>query len=64
LKKYKCVTCKSKVANVGVGYALYEDHEAVHWLYVGNRCATCGVLGSMVDWKVGYAPSLQLINEA
>ena len=63
-KKYKCVTCKSKVANVGVGFAFYEDETAVHWLYVGNRCADCGVLGSMVDWKVGYEPSLQLRDEA
>jgi hypothetical protein len=64
LRKYKCVTCKSKVANVGVGYALYEEGTAVHWLYLGNRCADCGVLGSMVDWKIAYEPSLQLLDEA
>jgi hypothetical protein len=64
LKYFKCVTCKSKLANVGVGFALYEDRSAVHWLYVGERCAECGVLGSMVDWKIAYEPSLQLLNEA
>jgi hypothetical protein len=64
LKPFKCVTCKSKVANVGVGFALYEDEKAIQWLYVGNRCADCGVLGSMVDWKVGYEPSLHLLGQA
>ena len=64
LEKFKCVTCNSEVANVGVGYALYDDGAAVHWLYVGCRCDNCGVLGSMVDWKVGYAPSLQLMDQA
>ena len=64
LKRFKCITCKSPHANIGVGYSLYEDATAVRWLYVGNRCAECGVLGSMVDWKVGYEPSLQLLGEA
>ena len=64
MRKFKCVTCKSKIANVGVGFSLYEDKQAVRWLYVGERCAECGTLGSMVDWKVGYEPSLQLIDQA
>lgn len=64
LKPFKCVTCKSQVANVGVGFALHEDKKAVQWLYVGNRCVECGVLGSMVDWKVGYEPSLHLLGQA
>ena len=64
LKRYKCITCKSTHANVGVGYSLYEDATAIRWLYVGNRCAECGVLGSMVNWKVGYEPSLQLLGDA
>jgi hypothetical protein len=64
LKKYKCVACTSEVANVGVGFSLYEDKQTVHWLYVGNRCAQCGVLGCMVDWKVGYEPSLHLLGGA
>ena len=64
LKYFKCVTCKSSVANVGVGFALYDDRSAVHWLYVGERCVECGVLGSMADWKVAYESSLHLLNEA
>jgi hypothetical protein len=64
LKRFRCVTCKSDIANIGVGFALYEDRSAVHWLYIGERCAACGVLGSMVDWKVAYSPSLQLMGAA
>jgi hypothetical protein len=64
LERFKCVTCKSDIANVGVVFALYEDRGAIHWLYVGERCASCGVLGSMVDWKVAYEPSLHLLGEA
>ena len=63
-QKYTCVTCKSKEANIGVGFALYDDKTAVHWVYVGCRCAKCGVLGCMADWKIGYKPSFQLLNEA
>ncbi len=63
-KTYKCITCKTKTANLGVGFALYEDRTAVHWLYVGQRCTKCGILGSAVDWKVGYEPSLHLLSEA
>jgi hypothetical protein len=62
-KKYKCITCKSKIANIGVGFALYDGGRAVKWLYVGYRCIQCGVLGAMVDWKVGYEPSLQLLDQ-
>ena len=63
-RKYECVTCRSKSANVGVGFSTHEDRSAVRWLYVGFRCASCGVLGCMVDWKVGYEPSLQLLDQA
>jgi hypothetical protein len=64
LKKFKCITCKSPNTNVAAGFCLTADKDAVKWVFVGNRCAECGVLGSMVDWKVGYAPSLQLLGEA
>jgi hypothetical protein len=49
--------------NVAAGVCLTPDKDAVKWVFVGNRFAGCGVLGSMVDWKVGYAPSLQLLGE-
>ena len=63
LKKFKCI-CKSHNTNVAVGFSLLPDKSGIKWVFVGNRCADCGTLGSMVDWKVGYAPSLQLLGEA
>jgi len=63
LKKFKCV-CKATLANVGVGFSFYEESKAIRWLWVGHRCVKCGVLGSMLEWKVGYEPSLHLLNEA
>src|SRR5262249_2010842 len=29
LERFECIDCKSSVANVGVGYSLYQDREAV-----------------------------------
>lgn len=63
-EKWKCVECKSTVANVGVGFALYEDKKDIHWVYIGTRCSKCGVLGCFAGWKIGYGPSLHLIDEA
>ena len=59
-----CIECKSKHANVGVGFWLYPDNSEVKWLYVGYRCANCGVLGCFADWKVAYAPSRHLFDKA
>lgn len=57
-KQWKCTICKSKAktCNVGVGFSLYEDGE-IRWLYIGERCLSCGVLGCFAGWKVAYAPS-------
>src|SRR5262249_50125058 len=54
----QCVCpCEGDEMNVGVGFALYPDDKEVKWLYVGCRCARCGVLGCYADWKIAYAPS-------
>ena len=60
--EWKCVECGSKLANIGVGFSLYEDGE-VRWLYVGERCTQCGVMGCAAQWKVAYIPSKQLIEQ-
>ncbi|HMD77357.1 MAG TPA: hypothetical protein VKG86_08285 [Terracidiphilus sp.] len=62
-EEWNCVECGSRLANVGVGFSLYEDGE-VRWLYLGERCARCGVLGCSAEWKVAYEPSKQLIDQA
>jgi len=59
----KCIECGSTSANIGVGFSLYEDGE-VRWLYVGERCANCGILGCLAGWKIAYSPSKQLLERA
>jgi hypothetical protein len=61
---WKCVECESETANIGVGFSLYDDRQDIHWLYIGVRCARCGVLGCFAGWKIGYGPSLQLMDQA
>jgi hypothetical protein len=62
-RKFKCIECKGKEANIGIGFSLYDDLSAVRWVYVGCRCPVCGVLGCMIDWKIDYAPSLQFLEQ-
>ncbi|MFZ0824055.1 MAG: hypothetical protein WAM87_10400 [Terriglobales bacterium] len=61
--QWKCIECGSTSANIGVGFSLYEDGE-VRWLYVGERCANCGILGCLAGWKIAYSPSKQLLERA
>jgi hypothetical protein len=58
-----CIECNSQQANIGVGFSLYPDDAEVKWLYVGYRCADCGVLGCFAGWKVAYAPSRHLFDK-
>ncbi|MGA7753515.1 MAG: hypothetical protein WCB05_11810 [Candidatus Sulfotelmatobacter sp.] len=49
-------------ANVGVGFSLYDDGE-IRWVYFGERCSACGILGCFAGWKVAYSPSKQLLEQ-
>jgi hypothetical protein len=61
--KWKCTgRCKSKAANVCIGFALRENRDDVRWVYVGTRCTQCGVLGCYGDWKIDYSPSLHILE--
>jgi ferredoxin-like protein FixX len=62
-EEFKCIECGSKRANVGVGFSLHGGDE-VRWLYVGERCAGCGVLGCFAGWKIAYSPSKHLMERA
>ncbi|MGD9979431.1 MAG: hypothetical protein AB7H66_00470 [Hyphomonadaceae bacterium] len=64
--KFKCVECRSDDCNVGVGFSLYAPGESddVQWLSVGVRCATCGVLGCIIDWKVGGGNGSEFLEKA
>jgi hypothetical protein len=63
-----CAVCGRSHFNLAVGFSLYEADERedrdVRWVSVGNRCLTCGTLGSFIDWKVGYGDSYQLLDQA
>jgi hypothetical protein len=58
-----CTICNSQEFNLAVGFCLDEARHGVQWLYVGERCAWCHVLGSCPDWEIGYTPSLHLLEK-
>jgi hypothetical protein len=61
-ERYSCAECESEEANVGVGFAGYEEKEladAVKWFFVGVRCAECGILEWFNDAKVGRTPAAE-----
>lgn len=63
-EKLVCTVCKSDVFNLGVGFSLSSGSAPdVRWITVGERCVKCGTLGSFVDWKISYSPSMQLIDQ-
>ena len=62
-KNAKCPLCKNKLYNVAVGFVHREDRE-VKWVYIGNRCNKCGLLGSPGDWEVNYAPTDEMERNA
>lgn len=62
-QEFECVGCRSRLANVYVGFSIYPEEDAVRWLYIGVRCTGCGILGVFGDWKIGYGPSLHLIDQ-
>lgn len=60
--QYACTECEGVHANIGVGFSLYADKSDVRWLYISVRSDNCGALGCFSEWKVGYSPSLRLID--
>ena len=64
---WECTECGCRTCNLGAGFSLYEPQDGndrdVRWISIGQRCTKCGTLGSFVDWKVGYGPSYQLLEQ-
>ena len=59
-----CHACDNDTFNVGVGLSLEKGKGPdIQWVTIGQRCATCGVLGSFADWKISYSPSGHLIDQ-
>jgi hypothetical protein len=57
-----CCECGSEVTNIGVGFSLRKKDGEIRWLYVGCRCAKCGILGCFAGWKIDYAPTDHLYS--
>ena len=55
--------CGHEVFQLGAGFALYDDGADVRWIYVVLRCVRCKEIGVYEDWKIGYGPSLQLVDQ-
>jgi Zn ribbon nucleic-acid-binding protein len=53
LEQPECL-CGGSEFEITVGVALYDDGEAVKWLYLGCRCPSCGCTGCYGDWKNEY----------
>ena len=65
-KEWSCTECGSQQCNLGVGFSLHELEDGrrdVRWISIGQRCTNCGTLSSLVDWKVNYGPSDQLLDQ-
>lgn len=53
--------CGADVFEVVAGFSLRADDE-LHWISVGIRCVSDGVLGYCADWKIDYSPSRHLLK--
>jgi len=64
LAPWRCIECKSKVCNIGVGFSQYPDSPtSIKWVYIGERCAKCGILGCFAGWKVGQDDVAHLFDQ-
>lgn len=62
-RKWECVECASSETNIGVGFSLFNDKQAINRIYIGVRCARCGILGYFSGWKINYERSLDLMEK-
>ena len=61
LERGEC-PCGSKSLQLGVGVSLYEGSDDVKWLYLGGRCATCGMVAAWGDWRCDAGNYLGLLD--
>jgi hypothetical protein len=67
VEPYSCVGCGGHQANLGMGFATYDeapDMDAVRWFYVGVRCMGCGILACFNQGKVGHGPAAEVYEQA
>jgi hypothetical protein len=53
--------CGAEQFEITVGVSLYADSEDVKWLYLGCRCAKCGLTAVYGDWKNEFNGYRQLL---
>ena len=51
-----CSVCEGKEYNIRVGF-LRRKNGSIEWIFIGNRCTDCGVLGSYTDWGIDFEPT-------
>lgn len=54
-----CPICNSKKYNFRIGFIRRITGE-VMWVYMGNRCTKCNVLGSYMDFGINYGPTTEM----
>lgn len=59
---WRC-SCGNDTANVGAGFCLPPPGHAIEHVYIGARCADCGVVELVSDWRLGYEPSRYLMDQ-
>jgi len=62
LQEHGCV-CGRREFEITVGVSLYAGSEDVRWLYVGCRCARCGLTGCYGDWKNEFIDYRKLLAQ-
>ncbi len=56
--------CTNETFQLAVGFAFYADSiDDMKWLYIALRCTACGLAGVYADWKIGYGPARQLMDQ-
>jgi hypothetical protein len=61
LEQHECL-CGKNHFEITVGVALYDQSQAVRWLYIGCRCVACGLTGCYADWKNEHENYTQLLS--
>ena len=54
--------CGNENFEISVGVSLYRGSEDVRWLYLGCRCAKCGLSAVYGDWKNEYDNYANLLS--
>ena len=55
--------CGCRYANVALGFTLQYQGRSIRLVYLGVRCAACSATSCCADWKIGYEPSLYLMDK-